>query len=328
MRRPSRQGQSAVLLRHSTVAVALSSLLLALPAAASYGQSLNDGVNHYFEAVSNGEYSRFPEVDAASSAEVLADFYDTVVPRLTGTDNDDILVKLKAYELIGFVASHVHDIDARAKGVHLLMNACAEHSFRVRSRAVDLLTRFTPSDFQNAAKDTLRKLVRSEAPPLDRFIKLAGFVGIDDLQAVIKPFSYDGYPAHLRWAALVALARLGNRSALDGIMQRVRRIPVNDDVVYQLFPDLIYTRQPEAIAYIIEALQSNAKNCRSADAERDVAIPCGYRIMEQLAPVVTGFPLTLDESGDLDTDDYPAALQEVRTWFNDNKYWKIRKDTY
>lgn len=109
---------------------------------------------------------------------------------------------------------------------------------------------------------------------------------------------------------------------------RVKKLPVNDDVVYQVFPDLIYTRQQEAIAYLVTALDSDATDCLSADAERQTPISCGYRIMEQLAAIIEGYPLILGESGDIITGDYPAALNIVRKWFQINQTYSIRNDRF
>jgi hypothetical protein len=116
--------------------------------------------------------------------------------------------------------------------------------------------------------------------------------------------------------------------ALKDLMQRVSKLPVNDDVVYKLFPDLIYTRQKESIDYMIEALNSDVKTCFTADAEKEVEILCGYRIMEQLAPVIADYPFNLDESGDLQTDDYPSALLTVRNWFRTHKNYTILTDHF
>jgi hypothetical protein len=99
-------------------------------------------------------------------------------------------------------------------------------------------------------------------------------------------------------------------------------------VVYEVFPDLVYTRKREAIDYLIEALNSNSKNCESANAENAERIPCAYRVMEMLAPIIENYPLKRNESGDIETNDYPTALQKVKDWFKENKNYKILKDNF
>jgi hypothetical protein len=105
-------------------------------------------------------------------------------------------------------------------------------------------------------------------------------------------------------------------------------LPVNDEVVYQIYPDLVYTRQKEIVALLIGQLNSDVKNCESADAERPANIPCAYRVMEMLAPAIEGYPVKLDASGDIDAKDYTEALQKVRTWFKEHPDYKISKDKF
>jgi hypothetical protein len=112
------------------------------------------------------------------------------------------------------------------------------------------------------------------------------------------------------------------------MMRRARKLPVNDDVIYSIFPDLVYTRNKEAVSYMIEVLQRDDATCMSADAERQAPIPCGYRVMEQLAPIIKGYPLALDASGDIKTNDYVAALKTVREWFTKHPNYEILKDKY
>jgi HEAT repeat protein len=197
----------------------------------------------------------------------------------------------------------------------------------VRS-ALHYLTTFSKGDFSQGAKDSLITRIKLKTSDFDQLIKLAGFLNLSQIKDEIKPYAQAGNPKQIRWAALLALARMGDAPAMKDLMQRVSKLPVNDDVVYKLFPDLIYTRQREALAYMIEALNSDSKNCRSADAENEVDILCGYRIMEQLAPIIQDFPFKLEDSGDLQTDDYPAALLTVRKWFSTSKDFTILSDQF
>jgi hypothetical protein len=121
---------------------------------------------------------------------------------------------------------------------------------------------------------------------------------------------------------------MGEEQAINDVMSRVKRMPVGDAVVYEIFPDLVYTRSREAISYLLETLNSDAKACESADPERPTRIPCAYRVMEMLAPAIEKYPLKLSESGDVVTSDYPAALAQVREWFKANAGFKIVDDRY
>jgi len=195
--------------------------------------------------------------------------------------------------------------------------------------ALDYLTNYFQADFTLVAKDSVRNLFKKRTPHFDQLLKLVGFLSLTDLTEEVRLFTKPGAGSQsIRWSALVSLTRMGDFDAANEMMRRVKKLPVNDDIIYKLFPDLAYSRNPEAINYMIEGMRSDEKNCLSADAEKEEPIPCGYRIMEQLAPVIENYPLTLDASGDIKTKDYVAALKTVREWFVKHPDFKIRQDNF
>jgi hypothetical protein len=134
-------------------------------------------------------------------------------------------------------------------------------------------------------------LFKRNPPYIDILAKLIGFLDMKELKNDLFALSQQSTLGRKeRWSAMLALARMNDERAIADIMNRVKRMPVTDPVVYEIFPDLVYTRRPEAIAYLVEALNSDAKNCNSADAERESRIPCAYRVMEMLAPVDERLP--------------------------------------
>ena len=131
-----------------------------------------------------------------------------------------------------------------------------------------------------------------------------------------------------RWTAMLALARMNDEQAITDVLNRVKRMPLTDAVVYDIFPDLVFTRRPEAISFLVEAIYSDAKNCESPNSDNAERIPCAYRIMEMLAPVIENYPLKQNASGDIETTDYTGALQQVRNWFKSYTNYSILRDTY
>jgi hypothetical protein len=120
---------------------------------------------------------------------------------------------------------------------------------------------------------------------------------------------------------------MGDKQNIQFITERLTQASVNDDFVYEVVPDLIYTRQPEIFEYLEQIILSNAQNCSSANPDAETNILCGYRVMEYLAPVIEDFPLPTDEYGELMVDDYPEALEELRNWLVDQDY-AIDTDTF
>lgn len=341
MRRPSRQGLIPVCKPGINISSAklysqekiigftlplvsyLHLLILIASSFMSGAQDLRQGTHEYFNQVRKGHYPPTPHAFPATAHEQEA--LDILLPFLKDSATT---VREKAYELVYTVSSNSDNSFLRNDGVVILLGASSDPDAGLRATALQLLSRFHNIDFNLSARDSLRKMIRSKISPLHRLIKLGGFLGLTDLVPDIQRMSQPGNPSQLRWSALQSLARMGQPGAIKDMMERVKRLPINDDLVYKVFPDLIFTRQREPIAYVVEALQSDQKNCLSADVEREVAIPCGYRIMEQLAPVIEDFPLKLDESGDLITRDYPAALDIVRQWFRIHETYTILNDRY
>lgn len=248
---------------------------------------------------------------------------------ISGFMNDSTyMVRARALEVSTGIALRTSDTITRRMCVRMLMHPIEVGDLDVAGSALSLLRGFARTDFSPEVRDVISSLIRKRAPNLNQLIAVAGYLGIQELTQDLRSYALPGNPNSTRWAALLGLARMGDRDAMQDILHRVEALGVSDKVVYNIFPDLIYTRQPEAIAYIAKQIQDDEKHCFSADAEREVAIPCAYRIIEQLAPVIEQFPLQTDESGDLKTSDYGAALALARAWFRNNNTYHINNDSY
>lgn len=237
-------------------------------------------------------------------------------------------VRAKAYEITQLASSRSTSPSIRIEGVSALTHSCGDKNFQNVELGLSYLELFSKKDFSKTAIDGIRSCLKIKTTSLDQLIKLAGFLNLKELIEEIRPYSQPGNSRQIRWATLLSLARMGDSQALQDLMQRVTKLPINDDVVYKLFPDLIYTRQRQAVDYLIKALNGDEKKCMSADSEKETEIICGYRIMEQLAPIIEGYPITLDQSGDLQTNDYANALTTVRQWFNKHKDYTILNDRF
>ncbi|MFN8335306.1 MAG: hypothetical protein U0U09_09250 [Cyclobacteriaceae bacterium] len=240
-----------------------------------------------------------------------------------------VIVRSKATLIARIVGVKSNVAAIRQQAVTQIIQAANDKSTGNAGAALNYLTEFRKTDFNKTHRDSLIVLFRRSPPYIDILSKLVGFLDIKELKNDLFALSQQNTLGRKeRWSAMLALARMNETQAINDIMNRVKRMPVTDAVVYEVFPDLVYTRRPEAIAYLVEALNSDAKNCNSADAEQGSRIPCAYRIMEMLAPVIEGFPLKTDDSGDVVSNDYPAALQQARDWFVKNSNYVVLKNSY
>jgi hypothetical protein len=326
MRRPSRQGLLPVCTCCTNVLLTASLVILialvVIPRG-GYTQHIPSVVSAYFSKVRSGDHSAPPtDILTTDSPETTFSFLQ---PYLLDSVNT---VRAKACEIVHLIALHTSTEGSRTNAVDILLRTYPDEDPETNHHILTYLTKHPRKNFSVMARDSIRSLVRAKPANFDQILRLAGFLNLVDLKNEIRPWTQPGNPAQIRWAASLSLARMGDSFAVSDIYNRIKNLTVNDDVVYQVFPDLIYTRQQTLYAPIVKALHQKGEDCMSADPEREVPIPCGYRIMEQLAPVIDGFPLAVAPGGDLIAPDYAKALEEVRAWFETNKTYTILNDFY
>jgi hypothetical protein len=287
-------------------------------------QTFAQSLETYFAEVRAGKFPTLPqEITKAENAKSVLGALSLYYKDTTSA------VRSKAYSVTRTIASKSKQEGIHQLAVQNLINACRDRDSGNVGSVLGYLTEFKKEDFTAVAKDSLRNLFKSRIAHLDRLIKLIGFIEIADLQSDLRALAAQTDARKIdRWSAQLALGRMGDKQSMQSIMDRVKKMQVNDDVVYDIFADLIYTRQLDAVGYLTRVLYSDENNCQSPNSERVAKIPCAYRVMEQIAPILEGYPLKLDESGDIDTKDYPEALKTVRAWGKQQKEFKIIKNTY
>jgi hypothetical protein len=283
-------------------------------------------VSDYFMAVRNKKTPAVPSAlinDRKNEQTLLA----TIAPYLSDSVSE---VRFAAYSLLANMGRRSEAAPFRKQVVTTLAKGWRDTDSGISGLIGSSLQQFRQQDFTTDAKDTLRSLVKKMPAYYDKLVTLCGFLGMADQQRVIQAQIESGAikSKSEKWSAYLALCRMGDAQALAYVMNRVRKVGVNDDVVYEVFPDLVYTRQREAVDYLIEALNSNEKNCEPANPEASGNIPCAYRVMEMLAPVLKDFPLQTDAAGDVTAKDYPKALQLAREWLKQHPNYQIKVDTF
>lgn len=300
------------------------SVLLVLVAATCRLPAQQKSLENYFSQIKGGKQPNIPaEFGKPENATAILNLLPLYLKDSTA------LVRGCAASLSRLIGVQSKTAAQRSKAVQQLVAAAKDKDSGNAGAALMFLSEFRKSDFSLVDQDTLFNMLKRKAPHLNLLIRLMGYLEIQSSKNELFNLSQTSSLSRRdRWAALLALARLGDQQAIDNMMARVRKMPVTDAVVYEVFPDLIYTRTHEATDYMIEALYSDSKNCESANSESSQRIPCAYRVMEMLAPVIETYPLKLSESGDIDSNDYPMALETVRAWFKVNRNYKISKEKF
>ena len=246
--------------------------------------------------------------------------------------NDSIIEnKTSAYILISLVARKTADLNIKEKCIDLFIGGLSSNETVIAARCADIITNYSKDILTQSQKKSIYKVavgLRVKKPEILRYIGYIG--GEESVRALNNIVKTDSLLTNIeKWNLKLALAKCGEITELDYCLNKVKSIPVNDDVVYELLPDLVYTGQRKAIDYLVDILLSNEKNCNSANVEIDQKILCGYRVMEFLACVIVDFPINFDDSGELATDDYVASLKQCREWINQNRNsYIIKADSY
>jgi hypothetical protein len=195
-------------------------------------------------------------------------------------------------------------------------------------QVLSLLQEFPAACFDAKVKNAIaEKLKNTKRPHYGELAMLAGHLntGGETLAGIREDRDF---PIPVRWAASLALARMGNEQALTYCTETIKKLPVGSDMVSNVLPDLIYTRQRKALDCCVELLYDDKKLCRSANPYINEKITCACFIIELLAPVIEDFPIKVDKSIGLESRDYPATLKLAKNWFKKNKNYKIKNDSY
>lgn len=210
----------------------------------------------------------------------------------------------------------------------LVMSRSLNGTDQEQYRMIRELRQFSPEDFTEADKNRIaEKILNEETIQLTDYLMLAGYLKL--FSALSEVDRERLRTEKLKRSYGLAMVRAGDESKARVLLKNLRGLEYNDDFTYDLVPLLTYTRNREIFDYLIELTLRPNQNCLPPDPHAEGSIDCGYRMMESLAPVLRDFPFELGPSGDLEVDDYPAALKEVRIWLNRHRQdYEILVDHY
>lgn len=182
--------------------------------------------------------------------------------------------------------------------------------------------------FSSDARNTLVRLAeRPNTGGRADYVLLLGFLG--ETASIGRIATEKEKTDPLKRAINLARVRSGDADRRANLLKNVRQYNIEDDFTYSVVPLLVYTRQREVLDYLWQQLITENLRCSPSDAETSGRIDCAYRIAEVIAPAIIDFPVTTDEEGNLITDDYRSALQEIRRWYAaHSKDYQIVLDTY
>lgn len=278
----------------------------------------------HLEAIRQGSHAAVPQAvladttNAASLLSVLATY-----------QNDTLAaVRSRAYNIAKRIGQRSSKPSVRQTATAQLTRGIADPDAGISGNNSEALTGFRQTDFGASTQTQLLSYLQPGTPHLDQVAMLAGFVSGSEAQAALRNLLTAKVSATTRWAIRLALARTGDEAAINYVLDKLNAAPVNDALVYDVVPGLVYTRQPAIFRYLETLVMSDEPNCQSADPNSQRRILCGYRVMEALAPALADFPIAVDAYGELETDDYERSLREVRAWLREREDYPMQRDRY
>lgn len=287
------------------------SVVLHLHAYSQSARTIKSQVDQLMSAIRTEQ--SLPDIsELFMSEKKLATLFETASAYLSDTT---YRVRLEAYKITYTVALKSSDKELKSISLEKFTEALNDQNNSINGYCARQLSVFSRDAFSERAENNIISGIERGIPRKAELIKIAGYLNLKNIENQLHEYALVEKKIDVRWAAYLALARMGDERYTNRVVNAVRKQGINDDVVYELIPDLIYTRQKPCIDLAVEILFDEKKNCRSSDPDNPVKMQCGYRVMEYLAPVISDFPFKVRTSGDIDTDNYEKALVVAREWF-------------
>ncbi len=279
-------------------------------------------VTEYLDNIrANGETTATPEYLWTQTR--VAELTKQLQPYAADTIAD---VSDEAYYIVFMAGSKSDKTEDRQTAVSFLAEGLNNSSTRVVSNNINRLQHFTQADIDSKSKQLIEeRLDKWNSMYYMRVAKMAAQLGVGRNQIRDRQMLEKGADVETKWALHLALARLGEQPDIDFVTRRASSIPYDyaEDLIRTIIPELIYTRQKQAIDVCVKILQDDGCKCASGNPDVDAKILCGYRIMELLAPIIKDYPYKPSISGMIEADNYEEALHVVREWLSDNKEYEI-----
>lgn len=301
--------------------IALMILMLAVVGAVA-AQPASD-LKEYLEAVRAGSYDPVPKsvlqaTEAMPLLSVLATYEQDSIVR----------VRSRAYSIARRIGTKSLESEVRALVVGQLTRGIGDTDGGISGACSGGLTGFTPGDFDVTVKEQLKAFLVPATPHLDQVAMLVGYLVYDPATATLRGLLQERLSSTNKWSVRLALARMGDQESVDFILEKLRAANVSDNLVYDVVPGLVYTRDLAIFEFLEQIIQQDEPLCLSSDPDSSQKIRCGYRVMEYLAYAIEGFPIPTDEDGEVELDDYEAGLQTVRAWFDSHETYDFKMDVY
>lgn len=190
----------------------------------------------------------------------------------------------------------------------------------INNQIASLLKKFSRSDFNSEELLLINNTLQAQQSNLGILTKIYAFAG----QAAVSNditllLSKQNLTKSDKKDVKLALVRCGDERLTNKMYETLKQQVINDDLIYSALPDVIYTKNKLLYGHLLNGILSDDKKCSSANNDDSSPIICAYRLIEQIAPHVTNFPVTINTKGEINTKDFGKTLTDVREWISKNK---------
>lgn len=256
--------------------------------------------------------------------------YKEVAEALGKYVSDSLLaVRYEALSLYSQTALRSKDKSLLKKSIrYIIGNAILYNS--INNQIVNLLKRYTKQEFESDELQLMKSLLESQDNNIGNLAKVyafaAGPTAQNDLAALLaKPTLNKGDKKDIK----LALVRSGNENYAQKMNETLKQQVLNDELIYSALPDVLYTKNKEMFAWLLNGIMSDNKKCSSANNDDPAPMICAYRLIEQLAPHILNFPVSINAKGEIESKDLNKSLTDVRAWITKNATsFEINRDTY
>jgi len=222
--------------------------------------------------------------------------------------------RVGAIQLIRSAEKKVKDPIFRKDQLAVLFIALEKMPLKETKECITLMCKYEKTAFTNDQIDLIRDYLALPKIERKQAVLLLGFVGRADDADYLNAMA-TLYPLKKEELYYVQLAqvRLKNAIASEEYLTKFKELSIDDNFVTNLLKDAVYTRNMDLIQSLLLNCLSGELNCYSANNDATTKIPCAYRILEALAPIIQGFPVKIDRTGEI-VGDPQAELEKAKAW--------------
>lgn len=237
-------------------------------------------------------------------------------------NSEDESDRIMALRLTLKVAESSDELITKHAAVYNLVDkGLRDNSKTIRSSVLNYLNKLPVSYFDDLSKNCLANIIINSRNYYKQLVMLSGKLQMHQLV-----FHYENrlktdsaLTNNDKWGMQLSLGRMGNTGMVNKCVNQVRKIGMDNLIIYNVIPDLLYLNNKYVTDYLLDELRKQNLNCTTADPDNEMIIDCAYRLAELVAPYIKDFPFEVAVSGDLECNNYRKSLHDIRNWIIKNR---------